>query len=82
MVCVDLIKRAIEAKPSNPLFSGTLGNLLQDRGDLEEAVTSYRKALSFKPDSAEVYSNLGKALQDHGKLEEAISTSTWNDRIW
>jgi predicted TPR repeat methyltransferase len=61
-------------KPSNPFFCGDLGNVLQSRGNLEEAIASYRKALSIKPDLAEVYSNLGKALQDLGKLDEALAS--------
>lgn len=71
-MAVELISRAIAVNPSNPVFHGDLGNVLQDQGKLDEAVAHYHRALSFRPDLAEVYSNLGKALHDQGKLDEAV----------
>lgn len=57
----------------------SLGNLLYDRGEFDEALERYRKVLSLRPDSLAALSNIGKiyavrkqypmALQYLGKAE-------------
>ncbi|MGO9465163.1 MAG: tetratricopeptide repeat protein [Isosphaeraceae bacterium] len=49
-----------------------LGNALQARGKLEEAVAEYRTAIRLKPDYAEAHVNLGNVLDEQAKPEEAI----------
>ena len=49
-----------------------MGNALQDKGNLEEAIEAYKKAHSLRPDYAESYYNMGNALKDKGKLKEAL----------
>jgi tetratricopeptide (TPR) repeat protein len=51
-----------------------MGNLLKDKGDLEEAIESYKQALKIKPDHAEAYNNIGITLEDNGDLEGAIDS--------
>ena len=46
---------------------------LHRKGQLEEAVSCYRKALQLNPNLACVYNNMGAGLQGLGRLEEAIS---------
>ena len=50
----------------------SLGNALQNKGKLEEAIEAYNKALILNPDHASAYNNKGVALQDQGKLDKAI----------
>ena len=44
-------------KPDYPEAYNNMGNALQERGRLEEALTAYNKALSIKPDYADAWSN-------------------------
>ena len=47
------------------------GHAHQDRGNLEDAVVSYRKALAINPGYAEAHGSLGTVLQELGRREEA-----------
>ena len=47
------------------------GNYQRERGDLEQAVASYRAALAVDPDYLEALFNLGEALLSLGRAEEA-----------
>jgi predicted O-linked N-acetylglucosamine transferase (SPINDLY family) len=67
----ELISKAIELEPQNPIFRNNLGNALKGAGESEQAEQSYRKALVLKPDFAEASSNLGFVLHDLNRLEEA-----------
>lgn len=49
-----------------------MGNALQEKGKLDEALQAYKKALEFKSDYAEAYNNMANTLQEQGKLEEAL----------
>lgn len=49
---------------------------LQQRGDLEAAVTAYRDFLAVKPDEAPARSNLGVVLASLGRFDEAIAEYT------
>jgi 2-polyprenyl-3-methyl-5-hydroxy-6-metoxy-1,4-benzoquinol methylase/tetratricopeptide (TPR) repeat protein len=51
-----------------------MGTALQDKGDLEAAIDSYKQALKIKPDYAEAYYNIGAVQQDKGDLEAAIDS--------
>ena len=44
---------------------------LQELGQVDRAINSYREALILKPDYVEALNNLGLSLQHQGKLEEA-----------
>ena len=44
------------------------------RGELNEAVTNYRRALAIKPNFAEAHNNLGNALKDLRRLDEATAS--------
>jgi Flp pilus assembly protein TadD len=49
-----------------------LGNRLNDKGHIEEAMELYRKAILLNPNLPEVLNNLGAALTVQGKFDEAI----------
>ena len=50
-----------------------LGNLCQDLGRADEAVTHFQRAAALKPDSVEILNNLGTALHDQGSLDTAVA---------
>jgi tetratricopeptide (TPR) repeat protein len=50
----------------------SLGLVLFQRGQLDEAIIQFQKALEIDPDYAEAYGNLGSALVQKRQLDEAI----------
>lgn len=50
-----------------------VGNLLDDRGDLEGAEAALRQALALCPDLAVAWSNLGDTLRRRGRLGESLA---------
>ena len=46
------------------------------KGDLVEAINSYKNALKIKPSYAEVHNSLGNALQQQGNLHSAMKSYT------
>ncbi len=73
-IAVDLISKAINAKPQESVFYNSLGNEFHTLGRLNEAVANYRFAARIKPDYMEVHINLGTLLHERGQLDEAISS--------
>ena len=66
----------VRPSPLTPTIAeahSNLGNALQDKGQLDEAIAAYRQAIALKPNYPEAYSNLGNALRDKGQLDEAIA---------
>ncbi len=61
-------------KPDFVEAHNNLGNASKARGDLDEAVASYRRALALRPDSAPAHNNLGVALSEQGRLDEAVAS--------
>jgi tetratricopeptide (TPR) repeat protein len=66
-----LLRQAIEADRSTPLFHQALGNVLQDRGALGEAIACYRRALRLMPEFAEAHNDLGTAYFAQGDAARA-----------
>jgi predicted O-linked N-acetylglucosamine transferase (SPINDLY family) len=64
------LSRALKINQKNADCYCNHGNVLQELGRFEEAISSYRQAILIKPD-AETYYNLGKALKGLSRLEEA-----------
>lgn len=71
-VCEHIIKHRIKHRPDSaePYFS--LGNILKELSQPDEAVRAYRRVLALRPDFAEVYTNLGNVLQGEEAFEEAV----------
>ncbi|MBT3593646.1 MAG: tetratricopeptide repeat protein, partial [Hellea sp.] len=65
--------KALALKPDSAVAFYNMGNVLKERGKLEEAIEAYNKALVFNPDYADAHNNIGNVLQDQSKLEDAIS---------
>ncbi len=68
---IDLISRAIDVIPHQPIYHANLGNALRDSGHYQRAIDSYYKALQFKPDLVEIHINLGIALHQLAEFERA-----------
>lgn len=47
------------------------GLFLQETGQLDEAIASFRTAIEFQPDFADAYNELSLALREVGEEEEA-----------
>jgi tetratricopeptide (TPR) repeat protein len=58
--------------PDNELGHYRLGQLLQEAGQLEEAVQSFRRTLELSPQFSKVYQLLGASLVKLARRDEAI----------
>lgn len=67
-----LFVSAVEAMPQSAKAHFNLGNAVRDRGQVQEALTHYRKALWIYPNYAEVYYNIGVVEQERGRVAEAL----------
>jgi tetratricopeptide (TPR) repeat protein len=68
-----LCRTTIDRNPTCWIAYTIFGNLLQERGQVEEAIAQYRKALEINRDHAEPYYNLGNALVTSRRADEAIT---------
>ncbi|HUV49877.1 MAG TPA: tetratricopeptide repeat protein [Anaerolineae bacterium] len=73
-IAANLINRAIQTRPEEPVYYLSLVNVFKAQGRLDEAILSYQKALQLKPDDVEAHNNLGNALIKQGQLEEAAAS--------
>lgn len=58
--------------PDNELGHFRLGQLLQEDGQLEEAIQSFRRTLDLSPQFSKVYQLLGVSLKQLARRDEAI----------
>jgi len=73
-LAIQYIRKALKLKPSD--IASAYCNLaiaLQEKGQLDEAITHYQKAIELNPSLASAYCNLGTALRKKGQLDEAIT---------
>ncbi|MBT9613718.1 MAG: tetratricopeptide repeat protein [Burkholderiales bacterium] len=71
---LDASKKAAKLLPDDAEAHNNLGSALQDVGQLDGAVASYRRALEIKFDYADAHYNLGIALKGLGQLNDAIAS--------
>lgn len=69
----SLWRDTIAKNPTSWLAHNNLANLLDRRGDTEEAIPHYQDAIRLNPDFAEGHLNYGIVLSDLGMLDEAIA---------
>ncbi|MBC6472553.1 MAG: CHAT domain-containing protein [Hormoscilla sp. GM102CHS1] len=65
-----------ETSPANLNFADAhynLGVAFYEKGQLEQAISSYLKAIEINPDFADAHNNLGIAFYDLGRIDEAIA---------
>jgi protein O-GlcNAc transferase len=70
---IELLSKAVSVNPNNAQAYNDHGNALQDVGQLDAAVASYRRALELKPYLADAHNNLGNALQKLGQFDDAMA---------
>jgi tetratricopeptide (TPR) repeat protein len=63
---------ALEADPRAPAAITTVGNLLLEDGQLDDAIAHYEYALLVDQDYAPAYHNLGVAFHRAGRRREAV----------
>lgn len=68
---VSLIRRAIDAAPSNAGMWVNLGNVLHESGQSEAAVSACQAALALDPEAAQTWCNLGTVQHALGRMAEA-----------
>jgi tetratricopeptide (TPR) repeat protein len=69
---LTLFDHALRVTVNNSQMHNNLGNVLSEKGKLQEAISHYTSALKISPNYGEAHINLGVALANQGKLEEAI----------
>jgi protein O-mannosyl-transferase len=67
-----LFRHALRATGSNYVAHKFLGDALDKKGQIDEAIGHYQLALRLNPDDALVYNNLGVAFDKKGQSEDAI----------
>ncbi len=70
----QFIRRAIGVNRTVPEFYNSLGNLLCDQGQYEEAIALFQHVVEMCPHSETALLNLGSALYEVRRLEEARDT--------
>ena len=70
---IDLIRRAIQIFPNQPIYHNNLGNAYRDSDRYEDAILCYQKALQLKPDIVEIHINMGIAYHQLADLDRAVS---------
>jgi Flp pilus assembly protein TadD len=68
-----LFRHALAVTENNYVAHKFLGDALDKRGRIDEAIGQYQQSLRLKPDDALVCNNLGVALDKQGQTEDAIS---------
>ena len=71
-----LVKVVARARTYAPA-AYNLGNLRLRRGDVEGAITAFRRAVEIDPNDVRHLSNLGDALARADRLHEALAMSLW-----
>ncbi len=66
-----LWRDVLEKNPDSLLAHNNLGLLMQDQGQLQEAVNHYYEALRIDPNTAETHGNLGGLFREQGLTKEA-----------
>lgn len=71
---LQALQKAAALLPDDAEAQNNMGLALQELGQFDSAVASYRRALTIDPDDAEVHNNLGTALQDLKQLDDAVAS--------
>jgi tetratricopeptide (TPR) repeat protein len=68
-----LWRTTLARNPSCWMAHNNLGNVLFQKGEIDQAIAHYRQAIAMRPDFAEAHYNLGHNLTERGELEDAIT---------
>ncbi len=70
---LDLIGRALRARPGDPILNNNLANARRRLGHRQAARGSYRRALAAAPDLADGWANLGALLGELGEAGASVA---------
>jgi len=65
--------RTLACDPGNFMAHYNLGNVLRQKGKMDEAIAQYREAVQSNPSYGKAHNNLGIALRQQGNVDEAIA---------
>jgi tetratricopeptide (TPR) repeat protein len=68
-----LFRHTLAVTENNDLAHNNLGDALNQKGQIDDAMSEFQEAIRLKPDSADAHYNLGKVLVEKGRLEDGIS---------
>jgi len=71
-----LYARTLAANPASIMAHNNTGQMLEERGELEQALVQYQKALDLDPGNASALNNVGNVLFKQGRYDEAIQHYT------
>lgn len=71
-VGAQLLAKAIESSPANPVYHFNLGNMLAKLDKIDEAIGCYRETLRLQPDHADAHNNLALIFKDRGQTDIAM----------
>ena len=71
--CIELLRDAAAFDPDNASYHATLGAVLVDHGDGEEAVAVLTKAITLNPEDVESLRHLARQLERLGRVNHAIA---------
>ena len=69
----SLWNHTLACTPDNYIAHNNLGNVLLQKGKVDEAIAQYQQALQINPNYARARNNLGNALCQKGNVDEAIA---------
>jgi tetratricopeptide (TPR) repeat protein len=69
----SLWTHALDCTHDNTVAHNNLGDILAQKGKVDEAIGHFREAIRLKPDYAEAHYNLGNVLFKKDQTDEAIS---------
>jgi Flp pilus assembly protein TadD len=70
---LTLFDHALQVTDNNGQIHNNLGNVLAEKGKLQEAISHYTRALKINPNYGEAHINLAVALASQGKLQNAMN---------
>ncbi len=62
----------LQVSPQSSIAHNGVGNVLAQRGEVDEAIVHYQRAVKIDPNFARARSNLGIALVQKGEIDESI----------
>jgi Flp pilus assembly protein TadD len=70
----QVLTRAAELDGKTPEIQHFLGNVCQELGQLDRAISCYRRAIRIQPGFAEAHNDLGTAYFSKGMHQEAVAS--------
>lgn len=69
---IDVLKATLQANPESAMLWNTLGTVMGDMGETEQAFIFYSEAVRLEPEHGKALYNLANTLFERGERQEAI----------